>query len=86
MRTIESIIVQRDKWGIQICEHQRRRATCKECGGGSICEHNHIRATCKECGGGSICEHNHIRSRCKECQLELERTRQFLKGIKHASN
>src|SRR5690606_16035824 len=50
-----------------ICEHDRQRSKCKECGGASICEHDRIRNQCKECGGGSICEHNRIRSYCKEC-------------------
>ena len=53
--------------GGQMCEHNRRRNTCKECGGSSICEHNRLRTRCKECGGGSICEHKRQRSRCKEC-------------------
>jgi hypothetical protein len=29
----------------------RRRARCKECGGGSICEHKRQRRICKECKG-----------------------------------
>jgi len=49
------------------CEHDRRRARCKECGGSEICEHNRIRSTCKDCGGSQICEHNSFRSKCKEC-------------------
>ncbi len=40
------------------CEHNRKRNTCKECGGASICEHDRIRSQCKECGGASICEHD----------------------------
>jgi len=31
------------------CEHGRRRAQCKECGGASICEHGRVKYTCKEC-------------------------------------
>jgi len=41
----------------QKCVHDKRKSTCRECGGGSICEHDKIRTLCKECGGGSICEH-----------------------------
>ena len=38
-----------------LCEHQRRKNTCKECGGASICPHQRQRSSCKECGGSSIC-------------------------------
>jgi len=31
-----------------MCEHGRRRSTCKECGGASICEHGRHRRQCKE--------------------------------------
>ena len=55
------------KVGGSICEHNRTRLRCKECGGSQICEHNRIRSQCKECGGGTICEHNRRRTLCKEC-------------------
>jgi len=55
------------KVGGSICEHNRFRTTCKECGGSQICEHNKVRSQCKKCGGSQICEHNRQRSRCKEC-------------------
>ncbi len=32
-----------------ICEHNRIRSTCKECGGTIICEHNHERRRCNQC-------------------------------------
>ncbi|AEO97675.1 hypothetical protein ENVG_00281, partial [Emiliania huxleyi virus 84] len=51
----------------QICEHNRDRSTCKECGGSQICEHNRERSTCKQCGGSQICEHSRRRNQCKEC-------------------
>ena len=50
-----------------LCEHNRQRSVCKECGGGSICEHNRLRCYCKECGGSQICEHNRERRKCIEC-------------------
>jgi len=50
-----------------ICEHQRRRDRCKDCGGSGLCEHQRVRSRSKDCGGGSICEHQRIRSSCKEC-------------------
>ena len=31
------------------CHHNRRKSTCKECGGSSICEHNRIKYHCKQC-------------------------------------
>ena len=34
---------------MSICQHQRRRSTCKECRGAGICPHQRIRSTCKEC-------------------------------------
>ena len=55
------------KVGSQLCEHNRQRPTCKECGGRQVCEHNRARSICKECGGSQICEHNRTRSKCKEC-------------------
>ena len=51
-----------------MCEHNRRKTRCKECGGVGICEHNIQKYTCKECGGSGICEHNRQKSRCKECK------------------
>jgi len=48
------------------CEHQRWRSTCKDCGGSAFCEHQRIRRTCKECGGSAICEQR-IRRTCKDC-------------------
>ena len=51
----------------RLCEHQRRRDRCKDCGGASICEHQRIRSRCKQCGGASFCEHQRRRSRCKQC-------------------
>lgn len=53
--------------GNSICEHNKRRVQCKECGGSQICEHNNRRSQCKECGGSQICEHNKMKNRCKEC-------------------
>jgi len=51
----------------KLCEHQRQRSQCKDCGGSSICEHQRQRSKCKDCGGGSFCEHQRRRSECKDC-------------------
>lgn len=58
------------KVGSQICEHERRRSQCKECGGSEICEHERLRSRCKECGGSQICQHNKIKNECSICQPE----------------
>jgi len=58
----------------RICQHQRRRSECKECGGANICQHQRKRSTCKECGGASICQHQRKRSRCKECREEADKS------------
>ena len=49
------------------CEHDKIRATCKDCGGSAICEHDKRRATCKDCRGSAICEHDKRRATCKDC-------------------
>ena len=54
------------KWSY-MCEHDRQKSACKECGGSSVCEHGRRRSRCKECGGSSMCEHGRERHRCKEC-------------------
>lgn len=51
----------------RICIHNKKRYTCKDCGGVSICEHQRERNKCKDCGGASICEHQRQRSQCKDC-------------------
>ena len=50
-----------------LCEHNRRRNQCKDCGGSGICEHQRVRSTCEDCGGGGLCEHQRQRSQCKDC-------------------
>ena len=46
---MDSIVVRRNKWGQKICEHNRRRSQCKECGGGGICLHGRRRCLCSVC-------------------------------------
>ena len=41
------------------CEHNRRKSSCKDCGGASICEHNRRKSRCKDCGGSSLCKSEH---------------------------
>ena len=55
------------KVGTSLCDHNRQRSRCKECGGASICEHNRRRDQCKECGGSSYCHHGRLRTTCREC-------------------
>ena len=47
--------------GSELCEHNRIRTQCKDCGGPGICVHRRIKRQCKECGGSSICEHKRQR-------------------------
>ena len=51
----------------RLCPHQRRRSSCRDCGGSSICPHKRRRSQCKDCGGASICQHNRERTKCKQC-------------------
>ena len=51
-----------------LCEHQRRRSQCKDCGGSGLCEHQRRRSRCKDCGGSDICEHGRLRP-CFVCKL-----------------
>jgi hypothetical protein len=53
---------------IQLCEHGKRKSTCRECPNNSYCIHNCVKYLCKECKGKSICPHNKRRTRCKECK------------------
>ena len=52
---------------MSICQHNRRRSDCKDCGGTGICQHNRKRSSCKDCGGTGICQHNRQRSTCSPC-------------------
>ena len=54
--------------GNGLCEHNRQRSVCKDCGGKNICPHNRRKSVCKDCGGASICEHKRQRSKCKDCK------------------
>jgi len=49
------------------CEHGKRKALCKECGGSAFCEHGKRKERCKECGGSAFCEHGKLKARCREC-------------------
>jgi len=51
----------------KMCEHNREKYRCKECGGNGICEHDRRKSSCKICGGSGICEHNRQKSSCKIC-------------------
>ena len=53
--------------GPTLCEHQRVRRRCKDCGGSGLCEHQRVRSKCKDCGGSSFCQHQRLRRQCKDC-------------------
>ena len=50
-----------------LCEHNKRKYQCKECGGSQICPHNKRKSNCRECGGSQICPHNRQKQTCKNC-------------------
>ena len=51
----------------KLCQHNKRKSRCIECGGSEICEHIQRKSQCVQCGGSGICEHNKRKSRCVEC-------------------
>ena len=51
-----------------ICQHNRKRYDCKDCGGKGICIHKKNKSFCKECGGSQICLHGRRKSNCKDCK------------------
>ena len=50
-----------------ICQHNKQKSYCKECGGSQICIHKKNKSFCKECGGSQICIHKRYKRHCKEC-------------------
>jgi len=72
-QTLEPSAPKKRRTGEKLCEHQRRRRTCKDCGGSSICEHQRRRSRCKDCGGSGLCEHQRVRSKCKDCREDKEK-------------
>ena len=52
----------------QLCEHNRQKSRCRECGGLQIFEHNRRKDQCRACGGSQICEHNRLKSTCRACK------------------
>ena len=51
-----------------ICQHNKQKSYCKECGGSQICIHKKNKSFCKECGGKGICIHGKREYQCKECK------------------
>lgn len=49
------------------CEHGRRKAMCKECGGTQVCKHGVNKFHCIPCEGKHICVHKRQRFKCAEC-------------------
>ena len=56
------------KGGGSICEHDRARTTCKDCGGGSLCVHGKNKRKCRACGGKNLCTHGREKYSCKDCK------------------
>ena len=52
----------------KICEHNKIRGRCIDCGGSAFCSHNMRKEHCKECKGAGLCQHNNQKHQCKECK------------------
>jgi hypothetical protein len=50
-----------------LCQHNKRKDRCIDCGGSGICPHNKQKNRCIKCGGNSICTHNKLKYQCKDC-------------------
>lgn len=53
-----------------ICEHNRRKETCRECGGRQVCTHGKIKTQCKGCGT-ALCPHERWKTNCALCRPEM---------------
>ncbi len=51
----------------QICQHNKRKYDCRECGGSTFCHHGKYKRACRECGGSSFCHHGKYKRACREC-------------------
>lgn len=53
-----------------VCEHNRTKTVCRECGNGkAFCEHGKRKTACPEVecgGGGALCQHNKLRTICTD--------------------
>ena len=58
------------KKSTQICEHEKIKVFCKECGGSQICEHGKRRSFCVDCGGSQVCKHKKQKHNCSKCREE----------------
>jgi hypothetical protein len=52
----------------RLCEHNKKKEYCRDCGGSQFCIHNKRKSRCIECDGSQICVHNKIKEICKECK------------------
>ena len=50
-----------------VCEHNRQRSRCRDCGGIAVCPHGREARRCRDCGGVDLCEHLREKHRCKDC-------------------
>lgn len=55
----------------RLCEHDKRKDSCKECNPKGFCEHNKRKYDCKDCKATSFCKHGSRKYRCKKCN-EIE--------------
>ena len=53
--------------GRGICNHDKLKSRCRECGGGALCIHDKQKSHCRECGGSAYCIHDKQKTKCREC-------------------
>ena len=51
----------------KLCEHGKRKARCRYCGGSAFCEHGKFKRECRYCGGRAFCEHGKRKATCRDC-------------------
>ena len=51
----------------QICQHNKRKYDCRDCGSKAFCQHGKYKRSCRECGGPSFCQHGKYKKSCREC-------------------
>lgn len=62
-------VVSKDNRQRKLCEHNKRKDRCKDCGTG-LCEHNRRKDSCKDCSTG-LCEHGRWKAQCQKCGTGL---------------
>jgi hypothetical protein len=72
------------------CEHNKRKATCRDCKGSALCIHDKEKRKCRDCKGSAICIHDKQKTKCRDCDfkqylINLQRT-QINRCFKYFNN